>query len=93
MEIRRKIACWVRISFWPAMPFGQCAMFPMVAMASPSRAQLAPILAVGPRSVGATQAFDAGADLYVQQPVTPERLLCNLADALVWRSEEVSAVA
>jgi len=58
-----------------------------------NRTRRTPILAVGPKAPGATEALAAGADLYVQAPVTAERLLGALADALARESEEVRAVA
>jgi DNA-binding response OmpR family regulator len=52
-----------------------------------------PILAVGADAATAAGALHAGADLYMRPPVTPERLLAALANALARQSEEVSAVA
>jgi DNA-binding response OmpR family regulator len=56
-----------------------------------------PILAIGPAIVpngqAASQALDAGADLYLRQPVSAERLLAALAGAMGRESEDLSAVA
>jgi DNA-binding response OmpR family regulator len=52
-----------------------------------------PILAFGTEGQSAAQALAAGADLHMHQPVTAERLLSALADALARESEDASAVA
>jgi DNA-binding response OmpR family regulator len=58
-----------------------------------NRTRRSPVLAFGTKSRYAAQAPDDGVDLYVQQPVTGQRLLSALADALTRESEDVSAVA
>ena len=58
-----------------------------------NRTRRTPILALGTQGHNALVARDAGVDLYMRHPVTPERLLSALADALVQESEHVSAVA
>jgi DNA-binding response OmpR family regulator len=57
-----------------------------------NRTRRTPILAFGDRQTAA-QTLDAGADLYMRQPVTADRLLSTLADAIGQESEDVSAVA
>jgi DNA-binding response OmpR family regulator len=52
-----------------------------------------PILAFEGHGRTTAQALDAGADLYMRQPVTAERLLSALAEALARESEGLSAVA
>jgi DNA-binding response OmpR family regulator len=59
-----------------------------------SNTRRTPILALGTKAQSdAARAKGAGADLYMSQPVTAERLLGALADALTRESEDVSAVA
>jgi DNA-binding response OmpR family regulator len=52
-----------------------------------------PILAIGAGRVTAAQVLDAGADLHMRLPVTAERLLAALAEALGRESEDLAAVA
>ncbi|THD81987.1 MAG: response regulator transcription factor [Phenylobacterium sp.] len=52
-----------------------------------------PVLAFGAQREGEGPARDAGADLYVAEPVTAQALLTALAEALVRESEDVRAVA
>jgi DNA-binding response OmpR family regulator len=52
-----------------------------------------PVLAFGIKGRHADSTLETGADLHVHQPVTGERLLSALADALARESEDVSAVA
>ena len=52
-----------------------------------------PVLAFGAQRQGEGPARDAGADLYVAEPVTAQALLTALAEALVRESEDVRAVA
>jgi DNA-binding response OmpR family regulator len=52
-----------------------------------------PILAFGDKGCSAAQTLDAGADLFMRQPVTAERLLAALAEALAKESEDLIAVA
>lgn len=52
-----------------------------------------PILAIGTKVESTTRTLDAGADLYLREPITAERLLGALADALARESEDVRAVA
>jgi DNA-binding response OmpR family regulator len=52
-----------------------------------------PVLAFGIKGRHAGTTLETGADLHVHQPVTGERLLSALADALARESEDVSAVA
>ncbi|MDE2487835.1 MAG: response regulator [Alphaproteobacteria bacterium] len=52
-----------------------------------------PVLAFGARADGVRQAIEAGADLYVREPLTPSALLTTLAEALVREAEDVRAVA
>jgi DNA-binding response OmpR family regulator len=52
-----------------------------------------PILVYGAEERNAGQAIQAGADLYVRMPLTAERVLTALAEALVRESEDVRAVA
>jgi CheY-like chemotaxis protein len=58
-----------------------------------NRTRRTPMLALGTKADSAAQALNAGADLFMHQPVTPERLLGVLADALTRQSEDVRAVA
>jgi CheY-like chemotaxis protein len=58
-----------------------------------NRTRRTPILAYGDRGQTAAQTLDAGADLYMRQPVTADRLLNALADAIGRESEDISAVA
>ncbi|MFI4965220.1 MAG: response regulator [Caulobacterales bacterium] len=52
-----------------------------------------PILAFGTKEQRAAQTLEAGPDLHMRQPVTGERLLSALADALARESEDLNAVA
>lgn len=52
-----------------------------------------PVLAFGIKGQFAASTLETGADLHVDQPVTGERVLSALADALARESEDVSAVA
>jgi DNA-binding response OmpR family regulator len=58
-----------------------------------NRTRRTPILAVGAPADSAAPALGAGADLFMPAPVTAERLLGALADALTREAEEVRAVA
>ena len=58
-----------------------------------NRTRRTPILAVGTAAQSSAEALGAGADLFMRQPVTAERLLGALAGALTRESEEVRAVA
>lgn len=51
-----------------------------------------PILVFGAKAQSAAAALEAGADLYVRQPVTAAALLSTLADALARESEDMRAV-
>jgi CheY-like chemotaxis protein len=52
-----------------------------------------PVLGFGATRQARGEAMDAGADLYVPQPVTAQALLSTLAEALVREAEDVRAVA
>jgi DNA-binding response OmpR family regulator len=52
-----------------------------------------PILAIGTEAHRADKSLEAGADLYMRQPIGAERLLSALADALARQSADVSAPA
>jgi CheY-like chemotaxis protein len=52
-----------------------------------------PILAIGPDGQAAAQVLDAGADLHLRQPVTAQRLLSALAEAIGRESGDIGAVA
>ena len=52
-----------------------------------------PILAFGTDADRADKTFEAGADLYMRQPISAERLLSALAEALARQSADVSTPA
>lgn len=52
-----------------------------------------PILVVGETASAAVPSLEAGADLFMRGPVTAERLLATLAEALTRESEDITAVA
>lgn len=58
-----------------------------------NRMRRTPVLALGMATQSTLQAVDAGADLVMRDPVTAERLLSTLAEALATESEDVRAVA
>lgn len=58
-----------------------------------SNTRRTPILALAGANQQPGDSLDAGADLFLRQPATPERLLSALADALTRGSDEVRAVA
>lgn len=50
-----------------------------------------PVLAFGTEADRADKTYEAGADLFMRQPINAERLLSALAEALARQSEDVSA--
>jgi DNA-binding response OmpR family regulator len=56
-----------------------------------TRTRRTPILAFGTEARQADRTFEAGADLYMRQPISGERLLSALAEALARQSADVSA--